>query len=403
VLDGHPGSIPSDRDDLGRRILGAPGGGVPPEPGGRLILTLRLPLQRVVEATMDDLWAKNQPESATCTVLDPRTGDILALSVRPNYDPSDLRNAEPEMLRCRQAADVYAPGSTLKTVIIAAALDAGAINEHSRFYCPGTVSVGDRPLGCWGEWRTRGHGWLTPSGIVAQSCNVCAAQVAMRLGPDRLYAFIDRMQLRETMSSGLYSESCGFVLPKSQQRIRGIANIGFGQGIDVTDLHMLAWYGALANGGRMYRPNIVREVRSAHGELIGRRESDLAAQLVKPETARLALSFLEQAVEHGTGAPARIEGVRVGGKTGTAQIYDVSQGRHLDEYIMSFMAVAPIEAPRFVVFVKVVKPKFGEHGSDTAAPAVKRVLEAALHLSEAEMAASQPSVEVEGSPAQPPS
>ena len=396
ALDGYAGSRPVDRDYSGRRILGIPERGAPPEPGDRLILTLRLPLQRVVEAAMDDLWTKNQPESATCTVLDPRTGDILALSVRPNFDPANLRQAMPEERKCRQSFDVYPPGSTLKTVIVAAALDAGVITESSRFYCPGTVEVGKKPLGCWGEWRTKGHGWLTPDDVIAKSCNVCAAEIAMRLGADRLYRFLDRMQLQETLCSGLDGERAGIVLPKSEQRIRGIANIGFGQGIDVTDLHMLAWYGALANEGRMYRPNIVREVRRADGRLVGSREPTLLGQLYKPKSARLALRFLEHAVENGTGATAKIEGVRVGGKTGTAQIYDPATGQHLDEYIMSFIAVAPIEAPRFVVFVRVVRPKVGEHGSDTAAPVAKRVLEAAINLSAAELAGEQPTVEVAG-------
>jgi stage V sporulation protein D (sporulation-specific penicillin-binding protein) len=152
----------------------------------------------------------------------------------------------------------------------------------------------------------------------------------------------------------------------------------------------------------MYYPNIVREVRAADGRLIRRRAPLLAGQLVKPATAQLCLSYLEGAVEHGTGAKARIPGVRVGGKTGTAQIYDIKQHKHLEnQYIMSFMAVAPIESPRFVVFVRVVKPKFGEHGSDTSAPTTKRVLEAALRLSEAESAQHQPTVEVHDDPPKP--
>jgi len=385
ALDGQPGSARIDQDYCGRTILGALGDYASPEPGGRVILTLHLPLQKVVEAAMDDLYAKHRPESATCTVLDPRTGDLLALSARPNFDPNDLTHALPEMRLDRQASDVYAPGSTLKTVIVAAALDCGAISENSRFYCPGTIEVGGKPLGCWGEWRTRGHGWLTPAEVIAKSCNVCAAQIAMRLGPQRLYEFIDRMHLQDTMSSGLDGERPGNVLPKSEQRLRGIANIGFGQGIDVTDLQMVAWYGALANEGRMYYPNIVREVRGADGALIRRRDPVPAGQLVKPETARLTLRFLEEAVAHGTGSGARIEGVRVGGKTGTAQIWDPQRRRHLeDQYIMSFVAVAPVESPRFVVLVRVVKPQVGEHGSDTAAPTAKRLLEAALRLSDAQ-------------------
>jgi len=127
----------------------------------------------------------------------------------------------------------------------------------------------------------------------------------------------------------------------------------------------------------------------------------LAGQLYRPETAKLALSFLEKAVEHGTGAGARIKGVRVGGKTGTAQIYDVAQRRHLEgQYTMSFVAVAPIDAPRFVVLVRVTRPKFGEHGSDTAVPTAKRVLEAALRLSEIEIGEPSPVLRAHVSPAE---
>jgi stage V sporulation protein D (sporulation-specific penicillin-binding protein) len=169
VLDGQSGGRRADQDYCGRTILGASERGAPDEPGCRIILTIRLPLQKVVEAAMDDLWKKHQPESATCTVLDPRTGDILALSARPNYDPNNLKYAVPEKRKCRQAFDVYSPGSTLKTVIVAAALDAGVISEDSRFYCSGTTEVGGKPLGCWGEWRAKGHGWLTPDEVIASS------------------------------------------------------------------------------------------------------------------------------------------------------------------------------------------------------------------------------------------
>ncbi|MGQ9730852.1 MAG: peptidoglycan D,D-transpeptidase FtsI family protein [Candidatus Zipacnadales bacterium] len=383
VLDGHPSSPCAARDPFGWTILGTSEKFIPPEPGCRVTLTIRLPLQKAVEAAMDELWMRNQPESATCTVLDPRTGDIVALSVRPNYDPNDLSNAIPERRKCRQASDVYAPGSTLKTLIVAAALDCGAITEHSTFFCPGETEVGGKPLGCWGKWREHGHGWLTPREVIAQSCNICAAEIALKLGAQRLYQYLKKMHLQETLSSGLDGELPGKVRPLDQQRIRDIANIGFGQGIDLTDLHLVAWYGALANQGRMYYPNIVREVRRADGQLIRRREPQLAGQLVKPETAKLVLSFLEEAVKNGTGRPAAIKGVRVGGKTGTAQIYDPRLKRHLeDEYIMSFVAVAPIEAPRFVVLVRLVKPKFGEHGSDTAAPTARRVIQAALRLTQ---------------------
>jgi cell division protein FtsI/penicillin-binding protein 2 len=142
-------------------------------------------------------------------------------------------------------------------------------------------------------------------------------------------------------------------------------------------------YGAIANGGTFYYPNIVREVRGPQGALLRRREPYPGDRLFEPDTCRQMLAFLEGAVEYGTGRAAAIDGVRVGGKTGTAQIWDPKQKAFLkDEFVMSFVAVAPIEAPQFVVHVRVNKPKVGDHGSDTALPAAKQVLEAALRLAD---------------------
>ena len=380
-LDGSPSSARANFDRFGRTILGSGPGFIPEEPGRHLVLTVRMPLQKVVEAAMDEIWENNKPESATCTVMDAGTGNILAISVRPNFNPNDTSTAQPDRTRCRPAADVYAPGSTLKTAIVSAALDAGVITPDTRFYCSGTTTIGKRPLGCWGEYRIKGHGSLTPRGVITGSCNIAAAQIALKLGKERLYKYLDRMHIQDTMASGLAGEQPGRLLPPDQQRIRGVANIGFGQGIDITDLHMVAIYGAIANDGMMLYPNVVREARGADGHLIHRREPSEAGRLFKPETCDEMLSYLEANVQHGTGHSAAIEGVRVGGKTGTAQIFDHENGRFFaDEYVMSFAAIAPIEDPQFVVVVRVTRPKVGAHASDTAAPAAKRALEAAFRL-----------------------
>ncbi len=382
-LDGIPSTTRDDFDRDGRTILGPSTRFAPALPGRQVILTLRMPLQKCVEAAIDDLWEDHQPVAATCTVLDPRTGDILAIGARPTFNPNDPSSAEPEDLVCRQACDVYAPGSTFKTPMVGAALDAGAITANNTFLCTGTTEIGKRPLRCWGEWAYKGHGYLKPIEVIAKSCNPCAAQIALKLGKDRVYEYLDRMHLMESLDSGLDSERPGFVLPKARQYERGIANIGFGQGVNVTDLHLLAIYGAIANGGTFYYPNIVKEVRSAGGELVRRRKPCEGGRVFKQETAELLLQYLEEAVVNGTGKRGAVEGVRVGGKTGTSQIFDPDQGCFLeDAFVMSFIAVAPIENPRFVVLVRVSRPRIGKHGSDTAAPTARRIMEDAIRLSE---------------------
>ncbi|HJN14704.1 MAG TPA: penicillin-binding transpeptidase domain-containing protein, partial [Armatimonadota bacterium] len=163
----------------------------------------------------------------------------------------------------------------------------------------------------------------------------------------------------------------------------------------VTDLHMLAIYAAVANDGMMLYPNIVKEVRGEDGTLIRRRQPSEAGRLYGPGASREMLKYLESNVERGTGHSAKIEGVRVGGKTGTAQIFDQKTQRFLaSEYVMSFAAVAPIEDPQFVVLVRVSRPKHGQHASDTAAPAARRALDAALR-----MADDAPADETEVTPA----
>ncbi len=382
-LDGLPSTRRDDFDHQGRTILGPSPRFSPAVPGWRVVLTIRMPLQRCVEAAMDELWEAHQPMAATCTVLDPRTGDILALSARPTFDPNDPSSARPEDFVCRQACDVYAPGSTFKTPMVGAALDAGAITPNTTVYCPGTTVIGDRPLRCWGDWASKGHGSLQPMGVIARSCNPGAARIALMLGKDRAYEYLERMHIRETLDSGLDNERSGFLLPKSRQYERGVANIGFGQGVDVTDLHLLAIYGAIANGGTFYYPNIVKEVRSANGDLIRRREPCEGGRVFKKETTELLLRYLEEAVANGTGRPASVPGVRVGGKTGTSQIFDPETRAFLEgAYVMSFIAVAPVEAPRFVVLVRVDRPTSGEHGSDTAAPTARRIIKDAMRLSE---------------------
>ncbi len=394
-LDGSESSKRTNFDRFGRTILGPGSQFIPEQAGRRLVLTIRMPLQQVVEAAMDEVWERNQPESATCTVIDVKTGDIVALSARPNFDPNDTSTAKPERTRCAQVADVYAPGSTMKTAIVAAALDAGVITPQSRFFCTGTTTIGNRPLGCWGDYRIKGHGSLTPEGVITGSCNISAAKIALLLGKERLYECLYKMRITDTLSSGLFGEQPGRVLPASMQRKRGIANIGFGQGIDVTDLHMLAIYAAVANDGMMLYPNIVKEVRGEDGTLIRRRQPSEAGRLYGPGASREMLKYLESNVERGTGHSAKIEGVRVGGKTGTAQIFDQKTQRFLaSEYVMSFAAVAPIEDPQFVVLVRVSRPKHGQHASDTAAPAARRALDAALR-----MADDAPADETEVTPA----
>ena len=379
LLDGAPGAAGGE-PDLAGFPSDPPGVPVlPPEPGKSLTLTLSVPLQQAAEAALDRLVSVNHPVRTMCVVYDPRSGEILAMACRPTFDPNDISKVAQEQFRCLPVTQPFEPGSTWKPVTVAAALDAGAITPGSVFRCGGTETMGGEPLRCWGPWAQRGHGALTPEGVLSQSCNLGAAKIAVRIGRRRMGAYLDALRVNQRLGSGLPGEQPGSFRPARRMYMRDLANIGFGQGIRVTALHMVAGYGAICNEGVLLQPNIIRDVCNPDGTVLRRREPQTLGRVFSPEACRQALAMLEQVVQSGTGRPAGIKGVRVGGKTGTAQIWDPKTKRYLaGQYLLSFCAVAPIEDPRFVVLVTVERPRVGEHGSDTAAPAAREVLLAAL-------------------------
>jgi cell division protein FtsI/penicillin-binding protein 2 len=201
----------------------------------------------------------------------------------------------------------------------------------------------------------------------------------------------------ETLSSGLDAEQPGALPLRGHLGTSGVANIDLGQSIRVTDLHIVMWYGALANQGQMHYPNIVREVRTADGSLLRRRGPEYAGQLVSAQTARVVSRRVAEAIEHGTGMGARVSDGRVGGRTGTAQTRDREQRKRSDDqYLASSVGIAPVESPRFVVLVRVAGPRSVGRGPGTPVLTAKRVLEGALRLSVADLAPSEGTGEAHG-------
>ncbi len=381
LLEGRPGSERADVDPGGRPIIGlAAYPPLPPEPGKSLLLTVSVRLQEAAEAALDRIMTVNRPVRAICIVYDPQTGEILAMACRPTFDPNDISRVRQEQFRCIAVSQPFEPGSTWKPITVASALDAGAITLGSTFGCRGTEMLGDRPLRCWDRWATNGgHGTVTARDVLAQSCNIGAAKIATRLGKRRFVEYLRALHLDERLAAGLAGEQPGAFPSAWRMYERDLGNMGFGQGLRVTALHLVASYGALCNRGVLLQPNIIKEVRNPDGSVLCRREPHALGQVFSMETCRQTLNMLEYVVQHGTGKPAAIEGIRVGGKTGTAQIWDpVKRQYPSDEHLLAFCAVAPVDDPQFVVLVTVERPEEGRHGSDVAAPAAREVLLAAL-------------------------
>jgi len=346
-----------------------------PSRGGRhLVLTIDARVQEIAAEELRLQCHKLMPKSATLTVLDPRTGDVLAMCSYPSFDPNHFTDAGPREWKNRSVWWTFEPGSILKPVLAAAALDAGVINLKDRFYCPGEIILGGTSLSCWGKWREKGHGWQTVAQVLANSCNIGAARIALKLGKQRYYDYLTRFGFGRLTGIDCLAERSGVVRPADEWSIRGLATAGFGQGLTVTSLQLACAASALVNGGVLRYPRIVKEVRNEDGSLFRAIEPRIVQRPIRPETSRLLIKMLERVVESGTGKSARIPGYRIGGKTGTAQKTEPGRPGYLpDRFIVSFWGAVPLPDPDFVVVVTLDEPHGEQTGSAAAAPVFKAV------------------------------
>ncbi len=382
ALQGLPGTPRRNIDAWGRTIVGQESQeGLPPVAGKNVALTVDIDLQRVAEDALNRCWQHNRPTEATAVVMNPNTGAILALASRPNYDPnniasaaSQMANINPRNLRNLPVNRQYEPGSTFKVLLAAAALESGAVKPGDRFHCAGTTMLGGWPLRCWGDWVSKGHGWLDLTGVIAKSCNIGAAQIAVKVGPKRFCEFLQRCGIGEPTGIGLPAEAAGRLQSPEKMRVRDVANMGFGQNVAVTDISLIAAVAAVVNGGVLMQPYVVERVINPDGTLYREVAPQPIRRVCSAATSEKVRQLLHNAVDHGTGHVAQIPGVAVGGKTGTAQIWDPKQKKWLDEHLVSFVLVAPVDKqPEFVILITARNPRHGRWGSDVAAPVAKQI------------------------------
>ena len=394
LLDGQAAGSTQSTDPLGLSGEGSQDAlaGVP---GKDVVLTIDTELQRQVENELDRMYHHESPKWASCVVMDPRTGAILAIAARPGYDPSAYVNGKPApgckwspvpagVTRDIPVTEAVEPGSTFKILLAAAALDKGVVTTSSTFNCPGRINVGGRPISCWGKYAFQGHGTLTVAGMLAQSCNVCAAQVALRLGAENYYAFLRKCGIGFDPQAGFPAEALGLIRPPAQTRPRDLATMGFGQNVSCSAVQLTSIVSGIVNGGIMKHPHIVDRVLTKDGTLF-RQVQVSETRLCSAQTSSLIRQMMQYTVEKGTGKTAAMPDFKVGAKTGTAQEWDFAHGCHYtDRYMVSFIETAPADAPRYVIYTACNEPKVGQHGSDVCGPVCKRIAEYALrHLDRA--------------------
>ena len=364
-LAGTPGKAIVGRDALGREVA-APHMLEPPQPGLGVMLTLDRAIQYMTERELDAAYRRTGARSAMAVVLDPRTGEVLALAIRPTFNPNTFLDVPSrDRWRDRAVTDPFEPGSTFKVILAAAALEEGVVRPEDRIYGEnGSVTIAKTTIHDWKK-----YGWLTFSEVLQNSSNVGSIKVGLALGRERYYRYMSAFGFGAATGVGLPGESRGLLRAPGRWSLLSLPTMSIGQEVSVTALQMVAAFGAIANGGTLMQPRIVRATFDAAGQEVRRFEPRPVRQVISPETARTLTRILVRVVESGTGHNAAIPGYEVAGKTGTAQKLDPATRRYSrSPGVLSFVGWAPADVPRFVMLVTLDEPKNEIWGSEAAAP-----------------------------------
>lgn len=369
-LRGTPGKTRVEADEFGAAIpFGESTVVERAVPGKTLVLALDSYVQFEAEHLIDAAMKTWHAKSATAMVMDVHTGEILAMANAPDFDPNHWAAAPENAWRNRAVADAYEPGSTFKLITAAAALESGKVTMTSRFPARDQLEVGGRTIHNAEDGFMAGSSSTeTLENIVAYSHNVGAAEVGMRIGAPTLYAMIRKFGFGDYTHVELDGENKGIVPPVSDWSGSSVATISFGHGISTTPIALTRAYAAIANGGLLLRPRLVHALEDANGKVIYTYAPEIEGRAISEATAAKLRRILRAVVTYGTGNPsARAPGYTTAGKTGTAQV--VENGRYEPgEYIGSFIGYVPADAPRYVIFVKIERPRGAYYGGVVAAP-----------------------------------
>lgn len=361
-----------ERDGRGRLLF--TGDAVPrADRGADIELTIDSRLQYAAEQALDRQVAETRALGGVAVMLDPLSGEILALAQSPGFDPNHYARAPRDFWRNRAITDVYEPGSTLKGVLAAAVLETDFSMRDRTFYCEnGNYRIGRNIIHDHHRYENIGF-----DRVFQVSSNICAAKLGAWLGAERLDGFLRRFGFGAPTGIDLEGEQPGLLRPGSTWKPIELATISFGQGIAVTPLQLANAFGAIANGGRLMRPYVLRRVLDEEGNVLHETEPVVLRKVIRPEVALATGEVLEKVVlTGGTGENAAVRGIRVAGKTGTAQ--KVEDGRYSSGRIASFIGFYPVEAPRAVLLVVVDEPKTSRWGGTVAAPVFAEIAEASL-------------------------
>lgn len=347
---------------------------IEPQDGNSIKLTIDATIQEICEKAMRECYDVNKAQAVHLIAMDPYTGAILAMCSKPDYDPNDPPRDQPDaltrLMRIRLISDAYEPGSTFKILTAAAALDAGVTTPEDGFYCSAKITVDGDTIRCWGS----PHKDETMAEALQNSCNPVFVELALRLGTERMYQYLHAFGLGSKTNVDLQGEGSGILIPVQSVKNVDLARIGFGQSVAVTPIQLITAACAVINGGRLMQPYLLKEAIAPDGTVLYRTQPKVVSNPISEETSATMRELLELVVSEGGAKNAAIEGYRIGGKTGTAQVY--KDGRIVrDVHIGSFLGFAPADDPRIALLVIVDEADVPvDYGGTTAAPFARQIL-----------------------------
>lgn len=351
-----------------------------PQDGMNMTLTINFELQESLERELDNAVSKYNPDQALGIAMNPKTGEILAISSRPNFSPSKYKNYKVEEInRNLPVWMTYEPGSTFKIISLASALEEKLIDlENDHYHDSGSIKVENARIKCW---KHGGHGSQTYLQVVENSCNPGFVTIGQKLGKEKLFEYINKFGFGKKTGVELNGESKGILFSLDKVGPVELATTAFGQGVSVTPIQQITAVSAAINGGILYKPYIVKSINEPEtNSVIRENKPQVVRKVISEDTSKKVRYALESVVTNGTGRTAFIDGYRVGGKTGTAQ--KVKDGRYMvGNYIVSFIGFLPANDPEVVVYIAIDNAKGAtQYGGTIAAPIAKVILNDAIRI-----------------------
>lgn len=352
---------------------------IPPIDGCNVKLTIDVNIQQIVENALKVLCEEQKPKTATAIVMNPNTGEIVAMSSKPSFDlnnpPRDNVAELLQNVKNLSIVDIYEPGSTFKVLTTATALEEKVTTPNEGFYDPGYRIVDGEKIKCW---KLIGHGQQTMTDGLCNSCNSVFVDLALRLGAETMYEYFEKYGFGSPLGVDFLGEASGILMDKESAKRVDLARMGFGQAIAVSPIQLITAICSVLNGGNLLKPYFIKEVTDVNGKMVYHNQPTVLNKTISEGTSAQIREMLEKVVTKSNAINAFIPGYRVSGKTGTSQKYE--DGKIVQKYVSSFVGAFPADKPEYVVLVIADEPSAGNYfGSVVATPYAKLIFEGIIN------------------------